>query len=360
MWMHCASLGEFEQGRPVLEAIKKEHPNTRIILTFFSPSGFEVRKNYAGADAIFYLPADLPGNAACFFDAIKPDYGIFVKYEFWQGYLHQAKKRNIPLYLISGIFRKEMPFFRWYGKFFREGLDAFRHFFVQDESSKVLLNQIGYEQVTLCGDTRLDRVMEASASVESLPEIAAFKGESLLWVCGSTWPADDEKIAAVLKRSANRPKTLLVPHDIHPDYLRRFIRRHPELRMRLFSEGAAPDTDVLILDSMGLLMRAYAYADFAYVGGGFGRAVHNTMEPAAYGIPVAFGPGHQKFHEISGLLSCGGGICLMNDADFDDFLWKMMENEEQRTIMGGACRNYVIDHSGATKKIMNIIFNSTI
>jgi 3-deoxy-D-manno-octulosonic-acid transferase len=357
MWMHCASLGEFEQGRPVLEAIKKEHPNTRIVLTFFSPSGFEVRKKYTEADYIFYLPADLPGNAARFFDSIKPDYGIFVKYEFWQGYLHEAKKRGIPLYLISGIFRKEMPFFRSYGHFFREGLVAFRHFFVQDESSKVLLSQIGIENVTVCGDTRLDRVKEAAVAAEHIPEIDAFKGNNLLWVCGSTWPSDDEKIAAVLKRSANRPKTFLVPHDIHPDYLRRFIRRHPELRIRLFSEGCVSDTDILILDSIGLLMRAYSHADFAYVGGGFGRAVHNTMEPAAYGIPVAFGPRHQKFHEIGSLLSRGGGICLRHDTDFDDFLRKMMENEEQRTIMGNACKNYIVDHSGATKKIMKIIFN---
>ncbi len=357
MWMHCASLGEFEQGRPVLEAIKKERPETRIVLTFFSPSGFEVRKNYPGADAVFYLPADLPGNAACFFDSVNPDYGIFVKYEFWQGYLHEAKKRGVPLYLISGIFRKEMPFFRWYGNFFREGLGAFRHFFVQDESSKELLGQIGYEQATVCGDTRLDRVMVAADIVEPLPEIAAFKAENLLWVCGSTWPADDEKIASVLKRLASRPKTLLVPHDIRPEYLRQFMRRHPELRMRLFSEGVAPDADLLILDRMGLLMRAYAHADFTYVGGGFGRAVHNTMEPAAYGIPVAFGPKHQKFNEIRGLLSCGGGICLQKDADFEVYLQTMMENESRRKTMGVACRNYVKIHSGATKKIIAGMFN---
>jgi 3-deoxy-D-manno-octulosonic-acid transferase len=357
MWMHCASLGEFEQGRPVLEAIKKERPDTRIVLTFFSPSGFEVRKNYPGADAVFYLPADLPGNAARFFDSVNPAYAIFVKYEFWQGYLHEAKKRGVPLYLISGIFRKEMPFFRWYGTFFREGLDAFRHLFVQDESSKELLAKIGYEQVTVCGDTRLDRVVEAAAMVEPLSEIGAFKGENLLWVCGSTWPADDEKIAAVLKRFAKRPKTLLVPHDIRPDYLRQFMRRHPELRMRLFSEGVAPDADLLILDRMGLLMRAYAHADFAYVGGGFGHAVHNTMEPAAYGIPVAFGPRHQKFNEIGGLLSCGGGICLLKDADFETYLRTMTENETLRKKMGEACRNYVKNNSGATKKIMAKIFN---
>ncbi len=356
VWIHCASLGEFEQGRPVLEAIKKQNPHTRIVLTFFSPSGYEVRKNYAGADYVYYLPADLAGNAARFFDAVNPDWGIVVKYEFWQGYLHEAGKRNIPLYLISGIFRANMPFFKSYGGFFREGLAAFRHMFVQDEASKMLLGQIGYTEVTVCGDTRLDRVKEAAAAAKEIPEMAVFKSENLLWVCGSTWPADDEKIAGALKRSATRPKTLLVPHDINAVYLRRFMNRHPELRMSLFSERWSPDTEVLILDTMGMLMRAYAYADFAYVGGGFGRAVHNTMEPAAYGIPVAFGPRHEKFREIAGLLDCGGGTCLTSGADFDAFLNTMISEPQARKKMGDACRRYVEENSGATAEIMAKLF----
>lgn len=356
VWMHCASLGEFEQGRPVLEAIRKKNPDTRIVLTFFSPSGYEVRKNYPGADYVFYLPADLPGNALRFFDAVKPDLGIIVKYEFWQGYLHGAKAKNIPLYLISGIFREDMPFFRFYGTFFRRGLAAFRHFFVQDEDSKKLLYRIGFQNVTVCGDTRLDRVREAAAAPAEIPEIAAFKGNNLLWVCGSTWPADDEKIFGALKRTANRPKTLLVPHDINPDSLRRLRTRNPELRISLFSEGLKPDADVLVLDTMGMLMRAYAYADFAYVGGGFGRAVHNTMEPAAYGIPTAFGPRHEKFREIAGLLTCGGGICLTSDADFDAFLKRMVTEPEAREKMGDACRRYVEENAGATERIVDFLF----
>jgi len=358
VWMHCASLGEFEQGRPVLEALKKQYPQIRIVLTFFSPSGYEIRKNYAGADAVFYLPADLPGNAARFFDAVKPDLGLIVKYEFWQGYLHEAKHRGIPLFLVSGIFRADMPFFKSYGNYFRQGLRAFAQFFVQDEDSRRLLHGIGMDNVTVCGDTRLDRVLEAVEKRTPIPAIEAFKGNTPLWVCGSSWPADDALIFPILKKNKGNLKTLLVPHDIHPEYIDRLISENPDLTIVRFSqsETADPSTaDVLVLDTMGMLTSAYAYADWAYVGGGFGKAVHNTMEPAAYGIPVFFGPAHRKFREITGLMQAGGGRCVQNGAELDQAVTQMLQQPETAKDMGRAARGYVEANAGATAVIMQIL-----
>lgn len=355
VWVHCASLGEFEQGRPVMEAVKKEFPSVRVVLTFFSPSGYEVRKNYAGADAVFYLPADLPGAAARFYDAVKPDLGLIVKYEFWQGYLHEAGRRQIPLYLVSGIFRPGMPFFRPYGGFFRKGLRAFDRLFVQDTDSLHLLRTAGFDRVTVCGDTRLDRVLEAVQKAVPIPAIERFKDGRPLWVCGSTWPADDALILPLAERLHGRFKLLLVPHDIHPGYIDRLILRHPKLRFAKFSRGEeTAGADVLVLDTVGQLMPAYAYADWAYVGGGFGKAVHNTMEPAAYGIPVFFGPAHRKFREIAGLAEAGGGRCVHDAAELEAETEKMLQTPE-REAMGRAAARYVTTHAGATARIMDTI-----
>lgn len=355
IWVHCASLGEFEQGRPVMEAIKKQYPNTRIILTFFSPSGYEIRKNYAGADAIFYLPADLPGAASRFYDAIKPDIGLIIKYEFWQGYLHEAKKRNIPLFLISGIFRKDMMFFTPYGNYFRQGLQAFEQFFIQDENSFELLQSINIKNITVCGDTRLDRVLEAVEKRMAIPIIEQFKAEQLLWVCGSTWPADDKMIASIAKEVKGKLKILIVPHDIHPDYLDKLISNNPGISISKFSNTAHTELskiDVLIMDTMGMLTSAYAYADFVYVGGGFGKAVHNTMEPAAYGVPVLFGPAHQKFREINGLMGVGGGECVNSKQELETIVETLIQSVEKRIEMGKAARKYVENNAGATPLIL--------
>lgn len=360
VWIHCASLGEFEQGRPVMEAIKKQFPNTRIILTFYSPSGYEIRKNYTGADFVFYLPADTQGAAARFFNAVKPDIGIIVKYEFWQGYLHEAKKRQIPLFLISGIFRKDMLFFKPYGSYFREGLQAFEHLFIQDENSKELLQRIHIENVTVCGDTRLDRVLEAIQNRQNIPLIEAFKTGKQLWVCGSTWPADDALILSLAKKQKGRLKILLVPHDIHPEYLDKIITENTTLSFAKFSSASVDvvaSANILIVDTIGILMSAYAYADFVYVGGGFGKAVHNTMEPAAYGVPVLFGPNHQKFREIAGLMQIGGGKCVQNGQELETAITELLDYPSRKSEMGRAAKTYVETHSGATEIIMAHVKN---
>lgn len=357
-WVHCASLGEFEQGRPLIESLKKSYPELRIVLTFFSPSGYETRKNYPLADIVLYLPADLPGAASRFFDAIRPTFGIIIKYEFWQGYLHEAKKRDIPLYLVSGIFRKDMLFFKWYGGFFRKGLSAFAHFFVQNSASADLLAKINLNNVSVSGDTRLDRVLEASASASSIPLIERFKGDALLWVCGSSWPADDALILPLIKKYKGQFKCLLVPHDIHPEYINRLIQSHPEIRMQRFSQADEKTlalADVLILDTMGMLLSAYKYADWAYVGGGFGKAVHNTMEPAVYGIPVMFGPQIHKFNEIQGLISAGGGFCISTVEMLDKQIEEWLRNDQNRKKAGEAARNYVLENAGATAQIMKML-----
>lgn len=358
VWVHCASLGEFEQGRPVMEALKRQHPQVRIVLTFFSPSGYEIRKNYAGADAVFYLPPDLPGAAARFYDAVKPDLGLIIKYEFWQGYLHEAHRRRLPLFLVSGIFRTDMPFFRAYGGYFRQGLKAFEHFFIQDENSRLLLQAIGFENATVCGDTRLDRVLEAVEKRTPLPIIEKFKGLDLLWVCGSTWPADDEMILHIIRHATKEVKLLLVPHDIHPEYINRLSARCVSVRFANYSDGLRPElpvSDVLILDTVGLLSSAYAYADMVYVGGGFGKAVHNTMEPAAYGVPVLFGPEHHKFREIAGLMEAGGGLCVHSQDELEKEILRLSHEAATRTSMGNAARHYVETHAGATPIILQAL-----
>lgn len=356
VWVHCASLGEFEQGRPVMEALKRQYSDLRIVLTFFSPSGYEIRKKYTGADFIFYLPADLPGAAVKFYDAVSPDIGIFVKYEFWQGYLHEAKKRNIKLLLISGIFRKEMPFFKFYGSFFREGLKAFHHLFIQDENSRELLAGIGIKKVTVCGDTRLDRVLETAENPKEISLLGSFKNDKLLWVCGSSWPADDAIILPIVAKHKKRIKTLLVPHDIHEEYIRQLPDKYPSLVFSRFTDKISnPDADVLILDTVGLLGSAYRYGDFAYVGGGFGKAVHNTMEAAVFGIPVMFGPKHEKFREIAGLMQYRGGVCVSDSHDMEYFVVSCIENAKERQEKGLDARRYVLEHSGATEIIMKHI-----
>lgn len=355
VWVHCASLGEFEQGRPVMEALKKQYPQVRIVLTFFSPSGYEIRKNYAGADAVFYLPPDLPGAAARFYDAVKPRLGLIIKYEFWQGYLHEAHRRGLPLFLVSGIFRPGMPFFKAYGGFFRKGLRAFERFFVQDENSRRLLQSAGFSNSTVCGDTRLDRVLEAVEKRTPLPIVEKFKGLDKLWVCGSTWPVDDEMILHIIRHITKEVKLLLVPHDIHPEYIERLSVQCLSVRFARYSEGLRPElpvADVLILDTMGQLTSAYAYADLVYVGGGFGKAVHNTMEPAAYGVPVLFGPEHRKFREIAGLMEAGGGRCVHGQDELEKEINRLLHDPEARQTMGAAARRYVENNAGATPVIL--------
>ncbi len=371
IWMHCASLGEFEQGRPVLESIKKSYPNHTIILTFFSASGFEAMKNYAGADHIFYLPFDSPANAKKLVDAFNPSLVLWVKYEYWYYYLHELKRRAIPVLLVSGIFREDQPFFKWYGKIWREMLDCFTHFFVQNESSKVLLATKGIrENVSVNGDTRFDRVIDIAENFERLPLVAKFCSGHKVIVAGSTWEDDEAELTHYIKANPGI-KFIIAPHEIDEENLKDVKKEFPNSvfysalpginNLPTQSPGEmitaeAISTNVLIIDNVGMLSRLYHYADITYVGGGFGEdGVHNVLEAAVYGKPVIFGPEFEKFAEATGLLACGGAVTIQNALELEKELNDLWENNEQLIATGKAARDYVYAHKGASNKIIQYI-----
>ncbi|MCD8073171.1 MAG: 3-deoxy-D-manno-octulosonic acid transferase, partial [Alistipes sp.] len=307
IWMHCASLGEFEQGRPVLERLKKQYPDRKILLTFFSPSGYTVRKNYEGADAVFYLPLDTPRNVRRLLDAVDPEAAIFVKYEFWLNFLRELKRRNVPTYIVSAIFRKNSVFFRPYGGIFRKGLASFDTIFVQNETSKQLLAAIGVGNVVVSGDTRFDRVAAIPDTAPVVPLAARFADGDKVLIAGSTWPRDEELILEFMAAHP-RVKVILAPHEINPVRIER-IANDPANRAVRFTAGDAQtrikEARLLIIDTIGLLSALYRYGTYAYIGGGFGAGIHNTLEAATFGLPVAFGPNYGKFREARQLLELG-------------------------------------------------------
>ncbi|OFY57479.1 MAG: 3-deoxy-D-manno-octulosonic acid transferase, partial [Bacteroidetes bacterium RBG_19FT_COMBO_42_10] len=287
VWMHCASLGEFEQGRPVIEAIKKEKPHVKIVLTFFSPSGYEIRKNYQMADIICYLPPDTPKNADKFISIVDPAVVIFVKYEFWYNYLAILGKKKIPLYLISGIFNMDQHFFKWYGSFFRLMLRNFTWFFVQDKHSLELLGKIGLENVTVAGDTRFDRVMQIAGTAREIPELDRFRGKEKIFLAGSCWKQDEEIIAEYINKFPDMMKWIFAPHEIEIENIERLEKLLKVKYVRFSQLTVAPaDARVLIIDNIGMLSSAYRYSHISAVGGGFGKGIHNILEPACWGIPV--------------------------------------------------------------------------
>ena len=330
IWIHCASLGEFEQGRPLIEAIKKANPEYKIVLTFFSPSGYEVRKNYNVADHVCYLPADTPWNARKFISLINPAAVIFVKYEFWDNYTSVLERNGIPLYLISGIFRENQHFFRWYGGFFRKILFRFRYIFVQDNKSMDLLKKIGLKNVAVAGDTRFDRVAEIADSAKSIPQIERFKGEEKLFLAGSSWRQDEEIIARYINMNPKRMKWVLAPHEIDRPNIDRLEKLFTceVARFSGFSDKSA-DARVLIIDNIGMLSSAYRYASIAEIGGGFGKGIHNVLEAACWGIPVLFGPNHKKFREAVELLSLDGAKSFSGFEEFSEIIdnWLSDKNE---------------------------------
>jgi 3-deoxy-D-manno-octulosonic-acid transferase len=298
LWVHCASLGEFEQGRPVIEEIRHEKPDLKIVLTFFSPSGYEIRRNYPLADCIVYLPADTPGNAAKFIKLVHPEAAIFVKYEFWNNYISVLHSRNIPLYLISGIFRPGQLFFRWYGTFFRSMLRKFKMLFVQDEASSELLRKAGILNVVVAGDTRFDRVRKIACAARHIKELEEFRGEEKLFLAGSSWIPDEEIITKYINLHPGKMKWVFAPHEIDNSNIERLMKLLKVKTARFSLYGSTPDNAdarVLIIDNIGMLSSAYRYAHIAAVGGGFGKGIHNILEPACWGIPVLFGPRHEKF-----------------------------------------------------------------
>jgi 3-deoxy-D-manno-octulosonic-acid transferase len=356
IWIHCASLGEFEQGRTLIEAIKRTRPEYKIMLTFFSPSGYEIRKNYSNADYVCYLPADTKSNAVKFISIVNPAAVIFVKYEFWNNYTSVLEKNKIPLYLISGIFRADQHFFKWYGGFFRKMLFRFSHIFVQDKKSMDLLTGIGIENVSVAGDTRFDRVMQIADSAKSIPQIELFKGSEKLFLAGSSWRQDEEIIARYINAHPDNMKWIFAPHEIDKANIDRIEKLFGTsiIRFSEYTEKSA-DARVLIIDNIGILSSAYRYAYIAAVGGGFGRGIHNILEAACWGIPVVFGPNHKKFREAVELIKLKGARCFNNFEEFSGIIDNWLADREDYLKSAEISRNFIKENAGATDKILTEI-----
>jgi 3-deoxy-D-manno-octulosonic-acid transferase len=350
VWIHCASLGEFEQGRPVIEALKNRMPGIKIVLTFFSPSGYEIRKNYPNADCISYLPADTPGNSEKLVNLINPEFVIFVKYEFWNNYISELYKKSIPLYLISGIFRPEQHFFKWYGSFFRNILKKFKKIFVQDQRSFDLLSGIGIKSISLAGDTRFDRVVQITGSARDIPQLEQFMGDEKLFLAGSSWKQDEEIIAQYINNFPDKMKWVFAPHEIDKQNIERLEKLFnvSHVRFSEFSETSA-GARVMIIDNIGMLSSAYKYAYLAAVGGGFGKGIHNILEPACWGIPVIFGPNHGKFMEAVELKSSGGAKAFVTYDDFKKILDEWLTNTDSYSVAAAVAGKYVKENTGATE-----------
>lgn len=354
VWFHAASLGEFEQGRPVMDALKKQHPEYTILLTFFSPSGYEVRKNYNGADVVCYLPLDTPRNAKRFLDLVQPIKIIFIKYEFWPNFLKHCKKKQIPTYVISANFRKSQLFFKWYGFPYASILKSFDCLYVQDEHSRILLESIDVFKVVVAGDTRFDRVVEIAEQSKEIPLIDAFKNNRQLIVVGSSWPNDEELIVEYLQQNKD-VKIIFAPHEIHPSNLRHLESKVsvPTVRFSTATPETCKNARCMIIDNIGMLSSIYKYANLAYIGGGFGVGIHNVLEAAVYHIPVVFGPNYKKFKEARDLILLGAGFSVIDYVElYSTFDWLLLHKDA-----GEIAGNYVQQKRGATQKIIQGIFN---
>ena len=375
VWFHAASLGEFEQGRPLMEQLRRDFPQYKILLTFFSPSGYEVRKNYEGADIICYLPLDTITNARRFLRTIRPVMAFFIKYEFWYNYLHILKHRNIPVYSVSSIFRPEQVFFKWYGRQYAHVLKCFTRFYVQNEESKMLLAKIGINDVAVVGDTRFDRVLQIKAAAKKLPVVEAFLetrdkekeevSKPRVFVAGSSWQPDEEIFIPWFKEHQDW-KLIIAPHVIAEDHLKQIEKlledagytsyRYTALASQGDTISLASRREVggeaLIIDCFGLLSSIYGYADVTYVGGGFGVGIHNTLEAAVWDVPVFFGPNNQRFQEAQGLKLCGGGMEIGNADDFRHLMQGLDENPTLAKELGEKAGAFVAQMTGATKKIL--------
>lgn len=352
VWFHAASLGEFEQGRPLMERLRHEHPEKRILLTFFSPSGYEVRKDYAGADLVCYLPFDTPLNARRFVRLVQPEKAFFIKYEFWHHYIDELHRAGVPVYSVSSIFRNDQIFFRPYGRGYARVLHHFNHFFVQNEASRRLLNSLGVTQVSVTGDTRFDRVIDIRNQAKSLPLAAALTGDSRTIVAGSTWPPDEEILIPYFNRHPEL-KLIIAPHEVNEERLRSIEQRlkRPALRYSQATPESSAQADCLIIDGYGLLSSLYRYATLAYVGGGFGVGIHNVPEAAVYGVPVFFGPNNQRFREARDLINEGGSFEVTSADDFQAQADRLLADEKALAKSGQAAGDYIRRNSGATEAI---------
>ncbi len=361
IWVHCASLGEFEQGRPLIEAVKEQFPAYKIALTFFSPSGYEIRKNYPLADVVAYLPLDTKRNARTFISIVNPEKVFFVKYEYWNNYISELHNRKIPLYLVSAIFRKEQLFFSktpW-GKWFRKMLFKVEHLFVQTKVSGALLESVGIKNYTVSGDTRFDRVAAIAAAAKDIPPVEKFKGGSLLVVAGSTWKPDEELLAAFINQSSG-VKFIIAPHEVSAANVSR-IKQSVTKRVIEYSkvqESEIANFDVIIIDSIGLLSSLYRYGNIAYIGGGFGVGIHNILEAATFGLPVIFGPNYQKFREAVELAAEGGAFPIASESDFFTKLNNLLTDKILLAESASVSQNYVAKNVGSTQLIIKKVFNN--
>ena len=352
-WFHAASLGEFEQGRPIMERLRKEHPELKILLTFFSPSGYEVRKNYDGADIICYLPLDTPLNARRFFKLVQPCMAFFIKYEFWWNYLGQLKKRGVPTYSVSSIFRKKQIFFRWYGHHYRQVLKCFTMFFVQNEVSRDLLATLGITNVEVTGDTRFDRVLSIKEQAKQLPIVDAFKEDRQVFVAGSSWPPDEDIFIRFFNEHKEW-KLIIAPHVIGEDHLSQILSRLDRKVVRYTGTNPeeARNADCLIIDCFGLLSSIYHYGQVAYVGGGFGVGIHNVLEAAVWGIPVIFGPNNGRFQEAQELLASGGGLEIKDYESFRGIMERLLSDAGYLAGCSKEAGSYVASRAGATDAVL--------
>jgi len=354
LWMHCASLGEFEQGRPVLEQLKAHYPHYAIVLTFFSPSGYEVRKDYTGADYVFYLPLDHPVDSVAFIDAVQPAMALFVKYEFWYYYLTTLAQRRVPTLLLSALFRKDQIFFTWYGGLSRRMLRCFSQVFVQDDASKQLLSSILVDNVMVSGDTRFDRVIAAAEAAKPVDKIADFCQGSKVLVAGSTWPRDEQLLLQALPYLPADMKIVLVPHEVHTAHIQQIMHVYKQNAV-LYSAPTDPTRKVLVVDSVGLLLRLYAHAHVAWIGGALDKdGVHNVPEAAVYGVPCAYGPIYHQFLEAQELIAAGGAVSLNSAEELVNWV-KQMAVTEVHAAAANAARAYVRSKAGATRLIMHYV-----
>jgi len=358
IWFHAASLGEYEQGLPVIEKIKENYPNHKIVITFFSPSGYEIRKNNTVADATVYLPLDTKKNAKQFLDLVRPDLVFFIKYEYWPNYLNELLKLKTPTYLISGIFRKNQMFFKWYGGFYKQALETFTYFFVQNESSKNLLLQLKKTNAAISGDTRFDRVATILEKDNSLNYISQFKNDTKTIVIGSSWPKDETLLVDYINNTSEKVKFIIAPHNIKEEQIQE-LKNSISKKTVLFSEKEGKnlsDYTVFIIDTIGILTKIYSYADIAYVGGGFGNpGVHNILEPATFGVPIVIGPNFSHFAEASALVNLEGCTSISSKSELFDAFSNLISNDDIRYEKGHICSTFVQMNKGATNRILKQI-----
>ena len=357
IWIHVASLGDFEQGRPLVDYIHENYPDHKILLTFFSPSGYEVRKNYPNADYVAYIPIDTKRNVRRFLDIAKPEIAIFVKYEFWLNMLTELRKRGIRTFIASAIFRRNSIFFSPFGWWWRKALHTFETLFVQDENSKSLLAELGFENVVVAGDTRFDRVLAIAEKAEKVDVVEQFKGDKSLFVAGSTWGADEECLLPLINSNPDI-KFVIAPHEISEERIAKLEQtiQGGVARYTTCAERNLADKQVLILDTMGLLSRTYGSADWAYIGGGFGAGIHNTLEAAVYGVPIAFGTNYHKFKEAHDLISLGVAHSVRNSEELQEWFAPLRNDHAQLHKIKERAQEYTSHHRGATVKIVNSIF----